>query len=568
MSATEQSEEKENMPAVIEGGETPPNPRGEHLRQKRSRFLDFAAGSLLYCLSALSILYGIAQIVGPVLARTDALGKTLPCLGVLNLYELALLAALVLLVVRRNVTDDTVFLVILISLFLIASGVTLDTIANDNPAVAAAVGIGCFILGVIKLWAMRRTIALRLDRPLMIAAAVLLAWNFLDPPILATIVRTAHERAAAVERTWQIGWLVMLSGGVVMLVHAARTPSGAARSTDRETPFLRTSGMAWVFVLILLAAANIHQLALTFIFDLSVGFGDFLPLVGLAALLALELMRNYGRKFAEEHIVAAVLPLAAVLFGAFTGTTDRSFSLDVGLLWYPPILIAVLAIALLWISLRNHWQRLFPVVGAHAVCALLILGGKWGHPESFNWEAFGWVVGASLFILSLLLRKVVPAMLAVAVFSVTGGVSNTLRAIANAQVIPIAGMVGLIAGFGTVLVHAIFRKKLPRGIALAGAMVLSLSVMLCFGPRLGYVTAGHPAIISGLIAAAFGVGLGFRTRDFAVAASLLVPLIRGIYIGLEGMAGWRYVILSFLLLGGGVLVSLRKSRTRKTGAGR
>ncbi|MDP2897406.1 MAG: hypothetical protein Q8Q12_12775 [bacterium] len=558
--------EKENIPIGMQQRDHPPNPQSEHLRRKRRRFFKFATGSFLYCLSALSILCGIAQIVGPVLARTNALAKTLPCLGVLNLYELALLAALLLLVLWRNVTDDAVFLVILISLFLIASGVTLDTIANDNPPVAAAVGVGCFVLGGMKLWAMRRYIAIRLERLLMIAAAVLLAWNFLLPPILAVIVRNAHERAIAVERGWLIGWLVMLCGGVLMLVHSVRTPTGAARPPDTHIPFLRTSGMAWVFALILLAAANVHQLALTFIFDLSVSFGDFLPIVGLAALLTLELMRNYGKKFAEEHIVVSVVPLAAVLFAVFTGTTDRGFSLDVGLLWHPPVLIAVLGPAILWISLRNRWQKLLPVVGAYVVCALLTVGGESGHPETFNWEWSGWLVGASLFILSLLLRKVALAMFAVVLFSVTGGASSGLRAFADAHALPIAGIVGLIAGFGTVLVHAIFRKKLPRAIAFAGAAVLSLSVMVCFGPQVGAIT-GHHAIASGLIAAVLGVGLCLRTRDFAVAASLLVPLIRGIYIGLEGMAGWRYAILSFLLLAGGVLVSLRKSRTGKTGAG-
>lgn len=54
-------------------------------------FLSLTGGSILYCLSALSIIYGITQIIGPPLANSDVLRDILPCVFVLNGYELALL---------------------------------------------------------------------------------------------------------------------------------------------------------------------------------------------------------------------------------------------------------------------------------------------------------------------------------------------------------------------------------------------------------------------------------------------------------------------------------------------
>ena len=53
-------------------------------------FLRVSGSSALFCLSAISIMYGIAQMITPVMAQSNSLSKTLPCIGALNLYELAL----------------------------------------------------------------------------------------------------------------------------------------------------------------------------------------------------------------------------------------------------------------------------------------------------------------------------------------------------------------------------------------------------------------------------------------------------------------------------------------------
>lgn len=51
------------------------------------RFLSLNGGTVLYALSALSIVYGITQIIGPPLAQSFALREILPCVAVLNVYE-------------------------------------------------------------------------------------------------------------------------------------------------------------------------------------------------------------------------------------------------------------------------------------------------------------------------------------------------------------------------------------------------------------------------------------------------------------------------------------------------
>ncbi len=77
-------------------------------------FLTATGGTLFYALSALSIVYGITQIIGPPLAKSSVLGDILPCVLVLNAYELALFAVLMTLVLWRHITGDTISLVVLV----------------------------------------------------------------------------------------------------------------------------------------------------------------------------------------------------------------------------------------------------------------------------------------------------------------------------------------------------------------------------------------------------------------------------------------------------------------------
>ena len=68
-------------------------------------FFGSISGSLLYCLSAIFVAYGIVKVLGPVLSESQALQDAFPCIFTLHVYELALLAVLIL-VVSRKVVDD------------------------------------------------------------------------------------------------------------------------------------------------------------------------------------------------------------------------------------------------------------------------------------------------------------------------------------------------------------------------------------------------------------------------------------------------------------------------------
>lgn len=125
-------------------------------------FLSLTGGSILYCLSALSIIYGITQIVGPPLATSNALGDILPCVFVLNGYELALLGVLALIVTWRHVTDDAISLVLLVAVFLIGSGMPLGVVAPSGLDICLGIGVACTVLGLAKLYVLRRFISIAL----------------------------------------------------------------------------------------------------------------------------------------------------------------------------------------------------------------------------------------------------------------------------------------------------------------------------------------------------------------------------------------------------------------------
>jgi hypothetical protein len=377
----------------------------------------------------------------------------------------------------------------------------MDTIANDGPVAAVFVGIASVVLAGLKLWVLRRYIRLRLGRFLAAGAGVVLTWNFCMSPIMAFVVRHAHERAVAVRNTYLVGWLAMLAGGALMLLHAAVTTTGAAHRRDKETPFLRTQGMAWVFSLILLCAANVHQCALGFLFDIHIRFGDFLPMVSLATVLSVEVMRSFGKKFGEEEIVVALLPLAAIVFTALTGSFSEDFSFGVGLLWYPPVLMGVTGMGLFWISCRDRWGKVRYVAWAYALGIMLTARVTPGVQNALDWESFGYALAVALSIMGIVLRNVTLAMGGVAALSAMVGLSNGVRGFAREQSLPIPGLMGIAAGLGTLTTYLLSGKRLPRGIALLGALVLALSTVACFG-----LAAGPPKFYDPL---ASGAAVGF-----------------------------------------------------------
>ena len=200
-------------------------------------FFDVAGGSILYCLSAMLILFGIVKIMGPILATQFDLTAILPPLVVMNVYELVLLGILIFVVVRLKIMDDAISLVILICLFLMANGITLDTVAIAGPKTVLYIGIACTILGLIKLEIIKRYIIPQLDRWFLAAGAVLMVWNFMAGPIIARHKMYMDSLHAFKREPWLWAWYAVLAAAVLAVVGATsavcRTDEGEEMMDER-----------------------------------------------------------------------------------------------------------------------------------------------------------------------------------------------------------------------------------------------------------------------------------------------------------------------------------------------
>ncbi|MBU4200321.1 MAG: hypothetical protein KKE37_01935 [Verrucomicrobia bacterium] len=516
-------------------------------------FFGFSGGSIFYCLSALSILFGIVQIIGPVLSKSHVYAERLSCIGILNLYECALLVIMLLIVLWRRVTDDAVSLMVLIALFLIANGIALDQVVVDNIPIACVIGFICFALSVVKLWAMRRYISLRLDRMLLAGILLLLAWNFLMSPTIALMKSLGCNNASSLRTIWQMGWAVMLTGGILLYIHSCATPTGMARSEHINRPFLQAPGMSWIFAGILFVVGSLHQYELAYIFDLRFCFGDFIPLITLGVLMAIETMRTYGKTPGLCEIGLACVPLVLILAALWNGLMIEESIIGIGFFWYPPVILLMTAIAVIYVGLRNRHYSLMYVALAYGLGILLTAGAP---HTSFHWKTVGWTLGAILLGIGIFHRYFQVAVAGVITLALSSGSIPWMIRIASDYNLPIMAPMGIVAGLGIIGLYLIYGKELKTSVVIMGAIFLTGGTLRCFGE----FSPLYLIMLSGVFLAVLGAFAFWLHRNLLVSIILWIPLLKAVYQLSRTASGWRYVILSFILLAVGMYLSLRKGR--------
>ena len=518
-------------------------------------FLKRSGGSIFYCLSALAILYGLVQIIGPILARNNsAFLERLMCVATLHLYELALLGVLALIVAWQRVTDDAISLVILIGIFLIAGGIAVETIAMDSPRIAMAVGAASLALALAKLTVMRNRAGVRIGGLFMWAIVLLLGWNFFISPIIADELKTKLADKAVLRTLWQKGWVIMLGSGVLMLVHAVRSDPGDVRRLDSGKPFLHTSGMTWVFGLVLFLVAAVHQHALPYGFYFPYKVGDYLPMLLIVSLLGVVLSRTYAHKVPHLQAFFALVPLAATMTVQLSGSFMEGPKLGLGTIWYPPAILAVMCIGLLLMALQTRRRDLLSFSGLYLIAVILTMGATPADPRALNWMLGGSLLGVSLLVASIVLDSPSLALATVVLVSIGSLHADWLDKLGHYLAMPEASVFALVAGGSTMLVYLWFRRRLPRVAAVFAALLLSAGCIVACSK------SGEPGefAVGALLIGMLGFVVWRRTRDMMTAGILAFPLARTTYLLLESAGAWRYVMLSFVLLAIGAFVSLRK----------
>jgi len=510
-------------------------------------FLSLTGGSILYCLSALSIVYGITQIIGPPLANSDVLRDILPCVFVLNGYELALLGVLLLIVMWRHVTDDAISLVILVAIFLIGSGMTLGVVAPSGLDICLLLGIACVLLGLVKVYALKRFISLQFGIWAILGMIPILAWNFLASALMA---RPLLARAATdeIRRTqWLVSWLVLLLGTVLILIEATRRTYPTPGRKDRHTPFLYRPPMAMIFFLVLIVAAGLHQYGTAYMFAVDYGLSDFIPLIAVGALLFLELLRSFEKPLGGVEAVVTSIPLALTLMAVVGKSTVAAPASSPEMLWSPPVMLGLTGLTVLWLSYHHRWPSLFFVALAYALGVLLVLG----KPHELNWQLGGVGLIVVLAAFAIMKRNIELCFVTVLAIAVGLGITDAFEKFVRAHHMTPFGAAAAVSGLGTMVICLTFGRRTHRLITLFGAAALITAVFSCLPKPLHWtdlVLLGVTAVLS--------VALWFRTREFLASLLLWAPLTPKGYRFATEMSAWSFVLLSFLLLFGGACVSL------------
>ncbi|MEN8128467.1 MAG: hypothetical protein ABFR90_11800 [Planctomycetota bacterium] len=521
---------------------------GYQTRAAIRSFLSLTGGSILYCLSAASIVYGIGQIIGPALAKSILLSQTLPCLLAINLYELALLAVLVIIVRFRNVTDDAVSLLILIALFLITSGLTLGTLTPGNPQACFYIGLACIGLALGKLYTLRRLINFPIGTISLAGFGLIFSWNFLAAPLMGKPLVTGDWPEEMRRGQWLLWWLVLLLGAG--MIWADALISSKPQGSNKAASFIRTPSMVWIFALILLGAAAIYQRATTYMYVIDCAWGDYLPLLVVFSLLLIELFRSLGKQYKYYQLGVSVLPLIATVYAIIERQVMAWPSMGVELLWYPPVILGLTGLAMLGLALYHRWTGFYYVAILYALGVILTFGYTPGKPFDLNWELFAAGVVTVLFVIGLIKQNFLLCFGAVILLSGGLGVTDSLARFARVHNMTNPGMVFGIAGIGTLAVCSIFGPKVHKGFIVFGAVCL----MFCLFDYLPKTLAWKDLVILvGILLVS--IVLWFRTRFLFVLPILSIPLLPKFYLFARSMSSWGFIVLSFVLLFLGGVVS-------------
>jgi hypothetical protein len=517
-------------------------------------FLCLSGGSILYCLSALAIIYGISQTFGTVLLNGKSLSEAIGCFAALNVYELALLSVLIFIVVWRKVTDDAISLVILAALFLIASGAILGTIAYHAPYVCLFIGIGAVIIGLGKLYAMRRFISLKFENPVFAGMGLILIWNFLTSSIMSKSIM-AHAATDAGRRIqWLTAWLVLLAGAVLILAAAARRKT-AENKNDTTSPFLYTPSMTLIFSLVLLGAAYAHQYAIAYMFVVDHVFGDYIPLIGVISLLLIELIYSRGKLESTSAIIIAFMPLFLTLFAVLNQMVIAPFGFGLELLWYVPVMLALIGLGILWISIRYGLPELRFVVMAYVLGILLTAGFVPRDLETLHWRLAGGALLAIMLVIGINRKNMALCFMSIFAMSIGFASSKNYEHIVHyLRLTPEGTFVGIL-GLGTLLICLFFGSKTPKLLVIFGAIASSLFFADLL---LGESAWSFPLPVLAIVLVC--ILLWLRNRSIVAIVLLCLPMLAKFYLLGKEISYWRWIILSFLLLFAGAMASAYKGK--------
>ena len=517
-------------------------------------FFNLTGGSLFYCLSAVFVAYGIVKVMGPILSGGDLLLSALPCILTLHIYEIALLGVLIL-IVSRKVVDDAISVAILIALFLIGTSMALGSVADKDISTSLYVGLVSVAVAFGKFYSMKRFARIPFGVLSVLGLGVLMACNYLGPVLMARSISINPSQELARRGLWMFLWVTMLIAAGIVLIEAMRRKCQRTEQNGRD--FLQSPVMVYVFALILLIASGVHQYSMAFTFALERVLGDFVPLIVVATLLLLEVLRHTGKRFGYIEIFISCVPLAAMLLAINEKSVLASGQLGFGLISYPPVFFALSGLVVAAVAIYHRWHRLLVAVFFYGLGVILTFGFSPEHPYDLNIHACVWTLVAALLAYGIIIRNQFSYLAGIVVLCIELAQLNSFSVfVKNLNLTEVGGLAG-VCGLGCIAFYLLFGQRLHKVFQIVGALCLAVFVY-DYLPE--YI---HWRYIIALLVTGCLMGLlWFRRKDILVMAILCVPFLIKLYIIAKCLAYWRLVILGFLLLAAGTVASLLKRSTR------
>lgn len=513
-------------------------------------------GSLFYSLSALSIIWGLSEVIGPIF-KTNRLWEKVLCIGVLNLYELALLGMLLLLTVWKKVHDDAVVLVVISALFYVSGGIIIDIIANDSISFSGFIGTAAVIFALFRLFILNRSVKMKISFAVFSGLAVICAWNYLTSTFMSAIHQNLSKHP---ESVWRYGWVLMLAGIVMILFNMIRIPSESETEIEpiEKPPFLSSNSMTWIFSIEIILLSCLHQYILAYIYDLHISFSDFIPVSTLLIFFFGEALRieKSGKKGVD--VILAFLPLLLIIIGKISNSVPIVEGSS-GLLWNPGFIGVISLIWCISFAFRRKNTLLIYPAAAYTVFLLLFGFASAETPISFqnaNWNTLAVVTVFALLAAGILFRESVLTYVAVIAGIVGIAVNPGIELFCLTHDISHTGVGLLLLGTAMLALYPFTNEDISPTIPHLGSLIFALGIITVSvaTPSAGILTA--TAAVSCTVAFLWSFT---PVKLRAIPVIICCPILFHAYVVFSHLQGWHYVFLGFMLLMLGGAISIMKT---------
>lgn len=510
------------------------------------------SSNLLYLASAACILAGLGQVLGPIYENPDVATEKFLCVGAINLYELALLGVLLLVLLWHRIVEDAVALTLLFACFLVGSAITIDVIAPGYGLAAAGLAVGGMVLAAAKLMLVCDRVTGWFSRTQWVAIAGLLALDFAGPAIMG-MAQESHASNRQLQYIWFGGMCIAVAAMGVLIQAASHERAGSLCGWWQRADVVRSPLMRWA-VLILVAIGTTGQaFALGWAFYLDMHLAHMLPLIVLLLVIWVALAPGLDLRPVTRWALA--LTPAVVLWAVPSAAGEKAQWLDTATQPAGAALLAALALALA--GRRALGPAVWLVSAAYVAMSLVMSGIKApvaALPETTLTLAVLWV-GIVLVGVSGWLRHYAPALAGVTCMAVAAALASDPNVAWLPLPEPLLRTL-LVGGIGLGVVSAVF-PRVPLVIDLLGTATLALCVAVVAAD----VPVGMAATVT-FAAVLWCAWLAAWTGRPWVAAPATIPVTWILASRWSLGAGWLLVAISFLLLLAGLAASWTKHHRR------